>query len=130
MSKQYQRVKELFHTIQCSTLCCIHGPEIDLCRATIELCAAINETETDETLWDSVGEFGEFTLGDYLAGSYWAFHEWSGGQNSDTYAAACAVGTVFSPGMTCLPDEEDGGGEWAAYDLVNQYFQDKADAEA
>lgn len=113
-------IQQLFEEITSSNLCRLDGPEIDLCQVTQDLCQAITGTEHDEFIWD-LGECGEFTLGDFLVGAYWAFHEWSGGQTSETYATGCAVGTIYRPGMTDGPQADSG--EESAYDAVNEYFK-------
>ena len=35
-----------------------------------------------------------------IVGAYWHYSEWHGGQTSDGYAALCALGKIFRPGMT------------------------------
>ena len=105
-----------------------NGRTIDLCAALIELCDAINAHE-GETNW-SLGECCECSLSDLLPGAYWALTEWHGGQSSDEYRAFCAIGSIFSPGMSGPPDEEEGGGERAAYELVSAYFERKNKKDA
>lgn len=115
-------VETAFHRIMASEIFRLNGPQIDLCEALIELCDAI-DTE-DETNWD-LGEFLDCSLGDLLPGAYWALTEWHGGQSSPEYRALCAIGGIFSPGMSCPPKEEDGSGEFTAYELVGKYFEAK-----
>lgn len=62
------------------------------------------EGET-ETIWH-LGEFGEYTLDALLVGAYWHFTEWHAGQWSSSYAALCAIGRVFNPGMTDGPEPD------------------------
>ena len=71
--------------------------------------------ETDD--WLYLGEFSDCALCDYLPGAYWHYTEWHGGQWSDEYAALCAIGRVFSPGMTSGPEQDTG--ECMAYDELN-----------
>lgn len=72
--------------------------------ALIVLSNTIMETETDETTW-YLGECEEFALDDLIIGAYWHFTDWHAGQYSKSYAALCALGQVFNPGMTSLEDE-------------------------
>jgi hypothetical protein len=108
------------------------GPSIDLPEALIALGNAVAENETDETTW-ALGEYSEACLGDLIVGAYWILTEWHAGQSSPEYAALCALGRVFSPGMTGPPDLDDPdncGGEATAYELIGQWFQARADARA
>lgn len=112
--------KAIFQTILDSSLCRIDGPTIDLCDTIIELCNAINEEEG--TNW-SLGEHGEFTLDSFLIGAYWSLTEWHAGQWSEEYAALCAIGSIFSPGMTGGPEPESS--EEIAFEMVGEYFSAK-----
>lgn len=96
------------------------GPVIDLPRALILLGEAVNSRTTPEGIWCDLGEFTEAPLGDLIAGAYWALAEWHGGQFSDSYAALCSLGQVFSPGCADGPEPETG--EFAAYELVSAWF--------
>lgn len=83
----------------------------------ILLANTIDDGETDDSTW-SIGEFGFFSLPDLIVGAYWHLTEWHGGQDSKSYAAMCALGQVFSPGMSSGP--EDGTGEYDAYTLLEE----------
>lgn len=107
-----------FNAILSSSLFRLNGPEIDLCEAIQNLCAAINAD--DETNW-SLGEFGDCTLDSFLIGAYWSLSEWHGGQSSPEYAALCAIGSIFSPGMTNPPESYDEPEYWP-YVAVNNHF--------
>ena len=100
----------------------VNGPKIELPQALIGLSDAIN-TE-DETNW-SIGECEAASLDSLIVGAYWSLTEWHGGQDSATYAALCALGGIFSPGMTSAPTEDEGGGEWTAYKLCNKWFEEQ-----
>lgn len=102
--------KQAFEAITESSLCRRDGKEIDICQAIIDLCEAINNEE--ETDW-SIGEGGEYTLDNFLVGSYWALCDCHGGQSSDSYAALCAIGGIFSSGMSSL--DKDNTSEYWAY---------------
>ena len=100
------KINAIFNVID-NNLACIKS-NMDYDRITdsiIALCDAINATETDESTW-YLGEFGMFTLADLIEGAYWHYCEWHGGQNSKGYLALCALGSIFSPGMT-EPDPEN-----------------------
>lgn len=108
---------EAYNTIITSAVFRTDGERIDLPDALIDLCRAINkEGETD---W-YMGEGSEACLSDLIPGAYWALAECHSGQNSDTYAALCALGSIFSPGMSSQPDEEDP--EYSAYYCVCDYL--------
>jgi hypothetical protein len=111
----------VFSRIMSSSVFRLNGPDIDLCSVLIELCDAINAD--DETDW-SLGESLECSLDDLLIGAYWALTEWHGGQSSPEYRALCAIGSIFSPGMSSTPTEEDGG-SFTAYELVGRHFEAK-----
>ena len=115
------KTKQLFNSILQSSLFRLNGPEIDLCAVIIALCDAIKAE--DETNW-SLGECGECTLDSFLIGAYWSLTEWHGGQWSDEYAALCAIGSIFSPGMTSPPESDEEPERWP-YVAVNNYFARK-----
>jgi hypothetical protein len=79
----------------------------------ITLANVICDSETDESTW-WIGEGGYFSLSDLIAGAYWHYTEWHGGQSSKGYAALSALGQVFHPGME-VPDDEN-----IAYELLNK----------
>ena len=92
-------LNRLFNVIDKSlfTIC----GKLDYARITdaiTRLADTVQDTETDESTW-AIGEFGACTLGDLIVGAYWHYTEWHSGQFSDGYAALCALGAVFSPGM-------------------------------
>ena len=99
----------------------LNGQTIDLPAKLIELARAIEAADGDESIW-SIGEYSEAPLDALVIGAYWALTEWHGGQSSDTYAAMCALGRIFKPGMASAPTEEDESAEWDAYDAINQHF--------
>ena len=110
-----------FNRILESSLFRRYGPKIDLCEEIQALCSAINAE--DETNW-SLGECGDCTLDSFLIGAYWSLSEWHGGQSSPEYAALCAIGSIFSPGMTSPPKTDDEAERWP-YIAVNNYFAEK-----
>lgn len=83
----------------------------------IELCNMITQTETDECFW-SMGEYSHCAIGDLIVGAYWHFVHWHGGQSSLSYAALCALGGIFEPGMSSEPEE--GAPEYDAYRMLDQ----------
>ena len=111
-----------FNTIMQSELFRLNGPKIDLPDALITLSRAI--TEEEETDW-SLGEFLECSLDSLIVGAYWSLTEWHGGQSSPEYAALCALGCIFSPGMSSPPENYEDGPEWEAYEACNRWFESR-----
>jgi len=109
-----------YNAIMQSNVFRLNGPPIDLPRALILLGKALHEHELPEEIWCSLGEFSEACLADLIVGAYWACSEWHGGQFSDTYAAFCSLGQVFSPGMTDAPNSEESA--FIAYELIGEWF--------
>ncbi len=115
-----KRTTDAFDVIMGSSLFRTDGADIDLCAALIELADAIDDEPESEGGWVYLGEFLECTASDLVVGAYWALTEWHAGQNSPEYAAMCALGRIFSPGMSSGPEE--GTGEEYAYKQVDAYF--------
>ena len=109
-----------YNAIMQSNVFRLNGPSIDLPRALTLLGQALHKYELPEGAWCSLGEFSEACLGDLVVGGYWACSEWHGGQFSDTYAALCSLGQVFSPGMSNAPDPEES--EFTAYEQIGEWF--------
>ena len=109
--------KQLHSEILASDIFRTDGPTIDLPAKLIELCDAIKAE--DDTDW-SIGESTDASLDNLIVGAYWALSEWHGGQSSDTYAALCALGSIFSPGMTSLDEESP---EYIPYEMINAHFR-------
>lgn len=103
----------------------------DLIQNITALANAVHDYDGDSEDWLYVGEFTESPLLDLIPGLYWSLTEWHGGQTSATYAAMCALGQVFFPGMSSAPnapDEETGEGadpEWYAYEALNQWIESR-----
>jgi hypothetical protein len=109
--------EEIHASILASSVFRTGGPPIDLCASLIALADAIKaEPETD---WN-IGEYTEACLSDLVVGAYWALSEWHAGQWSDSYAALCALGGIYSPNMERAPDEDDSA--FSAYSMINEYF--------
>lgn len=77
----------------------------------------------DLETWIDVGEFADYRADELLAGAYWALVEWHGGQDSDTYAAMCAINAVFDPGGTDGPEPDSG--EVEAYNAIDAHYRAK-----
>lgn len=110
--------QEIYEEIMASEVFRLNGPKILLPEKLIELAEAIKSEE--ETNWN-MGEFTEAPLSELIIGAYWALTEWHAGQWSESYAALCALGGIFSPGMTNAPDEDEPS--FTAYELVNGWFE-------
>ena len=78
-----------------------------LTAAIIQLADAVHEYDGDTGVVWCIGEFNACCLADLLVGAYWHYTEWHGGQWSRGYAALCAIGRVFDPGMA-MPERENG----------------------
>lgn len=83
----------------------------DLAEQFIILCEQINtfidsNPEESEEIW-YIGENCYSLLADMLVAAYWHYSEWHGGQYSEAYAAYCAIGSIYSPNMSCKPEEDD-----------------------
>lgn len=109
-----------YNAIMRSDVFKLDGPSIDLPRALTLLGQALHKYELPGSIWCDLGEFSEACLGDLVVGGYWACSEWHSGQFSDTYAALCSLGEVFSPGMSDTPDPEES--EFTAYELIGEWF--------
>jgi hypothetical protein len=123
---QLNTISTLHAAIAGSSIFRTEGPVIDFPAALIALANAVHaldHTDDDtEHIWGSVGEHTECPLGDLIVGAYWSLSEWHGGQASDTYAALCALGQVFSPGMSNGPEEDSC--EYGVYEMVNTYLDE------
>jgi hypothetical protein len=109
-----------YHAIMRSEVFRLNGPHIDLPRALYLLGLAVHRpAELPEFIFD-MGDCLNCTLGDLIAGAYWSLTEWHAGQASRSYAALCALGQVFKPGMTDGPEPDSG--EATAYEMVNEWF--------
>lgn len=94
-----QQIESLFHSVQLSDY-----PGFIEQISELSNVIADYEGET-ETIW-YLGEHGDYTLDALLVGAYWHLTCWHGGQDSKSYAALCAIGRVFNPGMTNGPEDE------------------------
>lgn len=124
-----QTITEIHTRITSSEVFRTDGPEIDLPAVLIELGQAVhalNHDDDTEHIWGTIGEHTEAPLGDLIVGAYWALSEWHAGQESNSYAALCVLGQVYSPGMECAPEEEDPA--HTAYELINQWFTQHTNA--
>jgi hypothetical protein len=116
--------KTIADRIFSSSLFRLNGERIDICPELIALADAIKAEPDDDNSWLYYGEGGECCLSDFIPGAYWALTQWHGGQFSDSYRAVCALGSIFSPGMSSL--DEDNYGEKAAYEAVSEHFASAA----
>ena len=121
--KNMKTTQEIYEEIMASEVFRMDGESIDLPEKLIELASAIKSE--DETDWN-MGEFTEAPLSELIVGAYWALTEWHAGQWSESYAALCALGGIFSPGMTNAPDEDEPC--FTAYELVNAWFSQNSKA--
>lgn len=74
---------------------------IRLCELINDYCSANDDTES---LW-YIGEHTGAPLADFLPGAYWHYCQWHAGQARVSYQALCALGSIFSPGMSSPEDD-------------------------
>lgn len=87
----------------------IGNPEqyLDVTEQLILLANQVGSFEGEgEEIW-YIGEGLEFGITDLLIGAFWHFSEWHGGQQSLSYCALSALGSVFSPNMSEPPAEDE-----------------------
>lgn len=65
------------------------------------------QPKMEDFIWEMGGESGP-SLGDLIIGAYWHYTEWHDGQDSETYMALSAIGTIYSPGMTSGVEQDTG----------------------
>jgi len=102
-----------FDAIAASDMFRLDGEKVDICDELNKLVECIEAEE--ETDW-YLGECGEFTLDGLIVGAYWAMADCHAGQSSPEYETQCILGRIYSPGMTCL--DEDNCDEKAVYDAI------------
>jgi hypothetical protein len=105
-------------------------PPIDYERtldAIIALANAVrdHDGEMEDLVWDTESGFSCITIDEVIVGAYWHLVEWSGGQASKSYAAQCALGSVFSPGMSAGPEPESSAQDvyLALHELAVEYYK-------
>lgn len=105
---------EAHSAIALSSIFMTRGQDIDLPAALIDLVDAYmtGNEQYDEFVFDRIGEFTAAPLGDMIVGAYWALTEWHAGQSSPEYAAMCALGRIFKPGMSSMNEDDPA---WETY---------------
>lgn len=92
------------------------GPYDDTIRTLSTLAEGIHGyTGEGEDMWDLDLNYSD-GLPDIIVASYWHLTQWHGGQTSDTYAALCALGQVFTPG--CAIEPVDGDSEFFLFEAL------------
>ena len=93
-------------------------------QATIDLANALHGFTGDDEDWIYT------ELPDFIVSAYWHYTEWHAGQDSDSYAALCALGQIFNPGMSTPPESVDGDeeSEYAIYSVLNELAERSATA--
>lgn len=114
-----QTTEQIYDEIMASEVFRLNGAKIDLPEKLMELAQAIKAEE--ETDW-SMGEFSEACLSDLIPGAYWSLTEWHAGQWSPEYAALCALGDIFSPGISCAPESPEDDSCFDAYESCNLWL--------
>jgi hypothetical protein len=115
-----QKITELYNVIYTNIL--TNNPTCDypeLASKFIELSNLISDLPEDNDTWFFIGECNESNLMDTIIGAFWHYSQWHNGQDSLSYAAYSALGTIYSPNMECEPsDEEDDG--YNAFEQLEQ----------
>ena len=121
-------IKGLYNWILASSLFRTNGHNFDTIEhldfhiAVRKICSKLGALETDCDVWLYFGDDSEASgLPDFIAAAYWACADCHGGQESETYATMCALGTIFKPGMTSLNDDPESS-EKFAYDRICEYL--------
>tara|TARA_R110000851_G_scaffold264328_1_gene416889 strand:+ start:843 stop:1520 length:678 start_codon:yes stop_codon:yes gene_type:complete len=90
-----------------------------LAQKFIDLSTLISALPDDNDSWYYIGEFNESDLMNTVIGAYWHYSQWHSGQNSISYAALCALVSIYTPNMECEPSNPDDSG----YDAFEQLEQ-------
>jgi len=114
--------EKIFWKIQGSEVFEKKGQEIHLMWELIALCYSIQQNKITEREW-YLGEDYGFTMGDLIVGAYYALEELHGGQYSDTYAALCALGSIYQP-SAYGNSYEAGTGEETVYEAIGYHLFD------
>lgn len=110
MNATIKNITRIFNVIDRSLFTI--DPPLDYDRtieAITKLANMVHEFDASDDgyeLW-SIGEFGHASLDNLLIGAYWFCCDYHGGQSSPEYACQCAIGQVFSPGMSSLDHDEE-----------------------
>jgi hypothetical protein len=81
------------------------------------LARLISDYPGDNDDWIYIGECSCISLDSLLVAAYWHLSHWYSGQWSDEYRALCAIGEIFSPGMSSEPVR--GGSEYHCYKALD-----------
>lgn len=115
------RIEQL-HKSLVDSIFTIHAPlnYTQIQTALVELAVLLDSADTDESIW-WIGGDGWCDLGSLITGAYWHFtlrrHT---GPYSQSYLIVCALGRIFSPGMSDGPEE--GSSEHDCYLALNDLF--------
>jgi|GEM_PF-7124422 len=72
----------------------------------------------DEIDW-GIGEFDNVSLDEFIVGAYWHYADYNNGQWSPEYAALCALGKIFKPGMSSA--DENSSVYLTLADMADEY---------
>lgn len=119
MAAQLKTIQRLHSQIQQSIFTIEEVFKYDeLAEQFIWLANTVRDYPGETEDWCYIGEFESCCVSDLIVGAFWHYHEWHGGQYSQSYAALCALGQVFSPGMTKGPEPDSS--EETCYELLNR----------
>lgn len=115
MNATRNNIERLFKVIDNSLF--MTTGKLDYDRVTdafIKLADLVHDSDLDESIW-YLGEFSHCCLSDLIVGAYWHYSDWHAGQYSKSYQALCALGQIFSPGMSSLDSDSS---EFFAYEML------------
>jgi len=72
----------------------------EITEVIIILCMFVKAIPRDEEIDWGMGEDLYCSLDGLIVGAYWHYTEWHAGERSLSYKALCALGSIFTPGMT------------------------------
>lgn len=101
----------------------------DTTQAFIELATSIKGYSGDNEDWVYLGEGLSCSLTDLITGAFWHFTNWHGGQSSSTYAALCALNSIYQPGMSSPPCKEDDSSESHAMKVLHEMAEKASEVE-
>jgi len=108
----------------------------NLAQKFIDLSALINALPDDNDSWYYIGEGNESDLMNTVIGAFWHYSQWHSGQESTSYAALSALGSIYTPNMESEPTDQDDDGFNAfeqleqlaetsqVYNKINKQFDD------
>lgn len=114
-----KKIEATYLKIVSSDIFKVNGRKIDLPKELMNLANLIH-SHKGEVDWELSNDM-EASLDDIIIAGFWLCSEWNSGQESDAYAAYCALGQVFTPSYSCPPSEDESA--FTAYEMMGQWFK-------